>query len=1157
MLGSVAARAATLVVNNQAQFDAAVGQATQAGHADTIDATNAGTIDSGAGLSLPGSAASVNLQFSTLSIGASVGNGTATFGAGTTVSFSQPSNLAQLNIGDGYNGTLNINGASVVFTVLNTIVGLNVGADGGNGIINMTSGSMLIDDSNETNGNYGFIAIGYPFNATGNPTNGTFNQSGGVVNLSSGALDVGVQSANGTYNLTGNAQLLFRAGTLYLGSATDGIGVINVSGNATLDFESLGSGGQIYIGDDSGVGTITQSSAGSTVILNVANIADFGSNVSDPTGPGGTGTYNLQAGTLRIGGNGAAFGVNATGLGTLNQTGGVLIATAPVIIGESGTGIYNISGGTASFANGLLVGQYAGSVGTVNQTGGTLTIAGGTLTLGTGGTATYNLNGGVLQVGGVNPIIGSGALNFGGGTLQVVGTPLTLARAISLTGGNSSIDTNGQTAALSGVISGPGGLVKAGQGTLILTAANSYTGGTLISGGILQIGNGGTTGSITGNVINNGILAFDRLDNIVFTGTISGTGTIQQETAASVTLMTPSVYSGATTVNIGTLRAGATNVLSPNSAYTVSPGATLDLAGFNNVIGSLAGSGAVTLGTATLTSGADGTSTSYAGTITGTGGVTKIGGGTLVLTGANRYTGATSIAAGTLQVDGSITSPATVQSGAILRGTGTIFGDVQNNSVIAPGDASSGSPGVGTLTIAGNYADPGGNVTVRTVINAGGPGNQITDRLLISGNAVGTTSVTVQPIGKPTGALTGNTPTSGLSIIQVGGTASPASFSLNGLYVASGPYQVRLASFAHGASAVSEVDPRLQALGITSVVDYRLQTAIVPVGEVGPNGEPVGQPIVLPQVATYRALPTAGLMYGQALADDLHRRLGDTEATGLPSTQMTAETFVRLKGWTGNVAGAQGRPAFDQALWFMQAGLGVVQPSLLTGGDRLHVDAVISSGGSDVTLTSNRSKLHFDTTSVGGTATYQAPRGWYLDAVLLGNFYANTHVGTQQTNQIGSIMGTGLVASLEAGYPIPVGLGVVLEPRASVTFQSLSFNDFTDAGGLTFHQNDTQSAVGRIGARVLRTYDLATPIPARVAPFLSVDVSNDFIGAGREQVGGVNFSTSPLGTAMRAGGGVNAQVGKIAAYVDVGRTVGLGNGSATGWDGVAGARLRF
>jgi len=62
-LVSMPAPAATIVVNNQSQFDAAIAAATQPGHADTIDATAAGTIDAGTSLTLPGAATSINLTF--------------------------------------------------------------------------------------------------------------------------------------------------------------------------------------------------------------------------------------------------------------------------------------------------------------------------------------------------------------------------------------------------------------------------------------------------------------------------------------------------------------------------------------------------------------------------------------------------------------------------------------------------------------------------------------------------------------------------------------------------------------------------------------------------------------------------------------------------------------------------------------------------------------------------------------------------------------------------------------------------------------------------------------------------------------------------------------------------------------------------------------
>jgi outer membrane autotransporter protein len=866
---------------------------------------------------------------------------------------------------------------------------------------------------------------------------------------------------------------------------------------------SAGGTGNIIILDGTGTGTIAGGFDGfQTLIKQNSGTWTVTGTVEDSNNTANAFTVDVRLGTLILANDNSA----STAAWTVEQ-GGILQSQAqylPVAITDNGSTVFAQTTGNATYAgvisgSGGLVMNGAGTVVTLTGansfTGGT-TITAGTLQLGNGGT-----NGSII-----GNVVDAGTLAFN----------------------RSDVTT------FAGAVSGTGTVSQIGAGTTVLTGANSYTGGTTIAAGTLQLGNGGAAGSIVGNVTNAGTLAFDRSDVAAFAGSVSGTGVVNQIGTGTTILTGANSYTGGTNITAGTLQLG-------NGGTS------------GSIVGNVADAGTLAFDRADIVT--------FPGTITGIGGLNQIGTGTTILTGASRYTGATNIAAGTLQLDGSITSPTTVQSGGTLRGTGTIFGNVQNNGIIAPGDPSV----IGTLAITGNYADPGGNVTVRTLLNAGGPGNQITDRLLISGNAVGTTNVTVQPIGSPTGMLTGNTPTSGISIIQVGGAASPASFTLNGGYVGNSPYQYRLFSFAQGVSAASEVDPRLQALGITSVYDYRLQTAVVAAGQVGPNGEAAGQPIEVPQVAAYRALPTAGLMYGQALADDLHRRLGETDYPDIPGTspsnatssQMTPETFVRLKGWTGNFAATGGRPSFDQDLWFMQAGLGVVKPNLIAGGDRLHVDAVISSGGSDVTLTSNRDKLHFDVTSVGGTATYQAARGWYLDAVLLGNFYSNTHFSTPQAGQIGSTMGTGLTASLEAGYPIPVGLGVVVEPRASVTFQSLSFNNFTDAGGLAFHQNDTQSAVGRIGARALRTYDLATPIPARLAPFVSIDVTNDFMGNGKEQLGGVNFSTSPLGAGMRIGGGVNAQVGKIAAYVDVGRTVGLGNGSASGWDGIAGVRLSF
>ena len=106
------------------------------------------------------------------------------------------------------------------------------------------------------------------------------------------------------------------------------------------------------------------------------------------------------------------------------------------------------------------------------------------------------------------------------------------------------------------VVSGTGSLVQAGSGTTILTANNTYAGGTTISAGTLQIGNGGTTGSIVGDVTDNATLAFNRSDTVTFAGLVSGTGELQQIGTGTTVLTSDSTYTGGTTISAGTLQLG-------------------------------------------------------------------------------------------------------------------------------------------------------------------------------------------------------------------------------------------------------------------------------------------------------------------------------------------------------------------------------------------------------------------------------------------------------------------------------------------------------------------------------------------------------------------------------------------------------------------------
>jgi autotransporter-associated beta strand protein/probable HAF family extracellular repeat protein len=125
---------------------------------------------------------------------------------------------------------------------------------------------------------------------------------------------------------------------------------------------------------------------------------------------------------------------------------------------------------------------------------------------------------------------------------------------------NCNYDVNvysGATLSISGSISESGGaksLTKSGLGTLVLTGTNSCTGAATISGGTLQVGNGGTTGTLpSGNVVNDGKVSFNRSNSITISNTISGTGSVEHKGTGTLTLSGTNTYSGGTVLNGGTL----------------------------------------------------------------------------------------------------------------------------------------------------------------------------------------------------------------------------------------------------------------------------------------------------------------------------------------------------------------------------------------------------------------------------------------------------------------------------------------------------------------------------------------------------------------------------------------------------------------------------
>ena len=592
-----------------------------------------------------------------------------TVNSGTTLELAGNTNVAHpaafsLTLNDGST----LNDTSTAFNTfndsnvaINGTVGINVTNNGVNNQLFIGGTSTGLTGSGTINvTNTGSATTGVTFRGNGT-FSGTMNVSGGVVNIGTFNVLAGPLALQNTdLNLTNSARLNL-AGAAFA-TATNA-SVKTLSGNSTA---TVTLGGQtLTLGTNNGTGATF---AG--VISGTGALVKTGTGTQTLTGSNTyTGTTTISAGTLQVGDGGTS--------GTLGT--GAIIDNASLVFNRSNT---------------LTVANAISGTGSLTQAGSGTTILTGAKTY-SGGTF---LNAGTLQVSSdANLGNAAGGLTFNGGTLRTTATFGT-TRTTTLNAGGGTFETQaGTTLTQGGAISGAGALTKTGAGTLLLTDAATYTGGTTISAGTLQLGNGGTSGSIVGDVLNNGTLTFNRSDTSTFDGVISGTGSVVQAGSGTLILSADHDYTGGTTINAGTLQIG-------------NGGAT------GSVVGNIANNSALAFNRSD--------DVTYGGVISGTGSLTQAGSGQLTLTGTNTFTGGTTVNAGLLTVNGSLASGVNVLGGGSLGGTGTIGGNVTVSGTISPGNS------IGTINIVGNYIQNPGS-TYQVELNAAGQ----SDLISITGNA--------------------------------------------------------------------------------------------------------------------------------------------------------------------------------------------------------------------------------------------------------------------------------------------------------------------------------------------------------------------------------------------------------------------------------------
>ena len=552
--------------------------------------------------------------------------------------------------------------------------------------VNSTSGGLT------KLGTGALTLMGSPSTYGGNTT----NSAGGLLLGADNMLGTGSLMMNGGFlGVFGGARTLTNAITLVTNGAFD-----TINSNLTLS------------GAITGPGALTKSNVN---ILTLNGPNSYSGNTTNITGvlmlggtnalPYGKGNVYVVGGILDLAGQSPTI----NGLGGAGTVSNSSAASCVLTVGsgnatESFTGIIK-DGGTDA------VGVTKTGAGTQTLTGvstysGNTTITQGTLKPGAAAAIPNGAGKGILYVD------GNGILDLNGQSITnnaLLGSGIvTNSGATGKTLGLGTGDSNGVFAGM--ITDGSGNtiaLVKLGLGTQVLSGLNAYRGVTTIGGGVLQIGNGGASGTIgTNTITDNAVLALNRTDSTyALNQVISGTGSLTN-LAGTITLGGVNTYAGGTGIGAGgTLKLGiATAIPQGAGKGNVNVDGTLDLAGFSSTINGLYGSGIITntgvSGDSFLTVGAASSNCVFAGTINdnGTNRIHLIkqaqGVGTVLLSGNSLFTG-------------NVTNTATnaiiiTSSGALGVGVKTVHLIPAVNSGIQPHLRLDGA---------------GGNITLGTNIN--------------------------------------------------------------------------------------------------------------------------------------------------------------------------------------------------------------------------------------------------------------------------------------------------------------------------------------------------------------------------------------------------------------------------------------------------------
>ncbi len=666
-----------------------------------------------------------------VAINSTSSNRTFTFTANGGVDMSAATQDLTLGTGIFFRATggvvLNQNvAAGRVLTVNGTV---NVRNSASGGTVNHTGAGTTIYNGTFAPSNVTVSAGEVQFNAAGGSTrHGTSTTviNGGklVVNNATGsATGSGAVTVNNNGTLTGQGIM---SGLVTVNSGGTLVPKENAVGSLNAGSLALASGSKMkWEAVDASQADLINVTTSDGLTINGGTVELFNAGTATPFT--GVGTFNLISYSGAVNGTGVsslAVAESSKILGqtyTFGLTAGFV--TLRIEVGSRPQSFWNVNAaGNWSTAGNWTSNGVPNAISAIANLGGSQGVAitaPRTVTLTTGATV------GVLNFDSAQSftVAGSQTLGFDDGdaaaSIHVINGSHTITAPVFIppAGILASVENAASTLTLQSPINGDGGLGKSGPGTLILAEDNFYAGLTSNSAGLLQLGTGGATGSVSGPIANNGTLRVNRSEPFTFNYTISGAGGIEFVGSGTSTLNVANTFGGPTTLSAGTIQIGDPGALQNSTlTYSTTGGTVSYLEGLSSVVlGALAGdksfplsydtiSDPVTTLSVSLTVGQNNQSTTYAPSTTGIGNAfTKAGSGTFALGGTHVFSGPASVSGGILSLDtGAVFTAGSVGTAATAGAKVRLNGGTLNSSVLSV--FTNASAGLEILTGTANFS---------------------------------------------------------------------------------------------------------------------------------------------------------------------------------------------------------------------------------------------------------------------------------------------------------------------------------------------------------------------------------------------------------------------------------------------------------------------